>query len=223
VAFAGGALATAASPLAAQGSSLTVTPFVGVYVPTGRLGVWDRTSVEGGSVRTIVEQRSSMALGARLTGRLTDRVAVEGALAWAPSSVRTAISSDLLFQAGPAPAVAGSTLTGTAVWLGSVSLLLDLVRPTPALALYAKVGPVLVSRTGAEVWTGVDGRTDVGGQVGAGLRIRMGPGLSLRLDAEDAVSRARLTEAATGAATANRLQNDLLFSAALAIGIAGRR
>jgi hypothetical protein len=219
----GASLVIPGGPLAGQGPSVAVTPFVGLYAPAGRLGTWNLTGIEGGRVTTVVEQGSSVALGARVSGRVADRLAVEGALMWAPSSVRTATSSDLLFQAGPLPEVASSTLTGTAVWLGSVSLLYDVLRPAPSLAFYASVGPVLISRTGSSVWTGVDGRTDIGGLAGVGLRFRVGSAVAVRLDAEDAISSARLTDGATGAATASRIQNDLLFSAALSIGILGRR
>ncbi len=222
----GAALVTTAPPLAGQGHSLAVTPFVGVYVPAGQLGSWSLSSIEGDQVRTVLEQRSSVALGARVTSRLTDRLALEGALAWAPSSVKTTTSGGLLFLDTPsvaavAPAGPAGTSSAT-VWLGSAALLYDVLRSGPT-ALYVKAGPAVVSRTGSATWIGVGGRTDVGGLAGAGARLRLGPTVAMRLDAEDTISRARFTFEATGDRTTARTEHDLLLSAALSIGIAGRR
>ncbi|MDP2480540.1 MAG: hypothetical protein Q8W51_03765 [Candidatus Palauibacterales bacterium] len=227
VAFLGAALVTSAGPLDGQGASLAVTPFVGLYVPTGRLGTWNLASIEGGSVTTVLEQRSSVALGARVTGRLTNRLALEGALAWTPSSVRSTTSGGLLFRDVPAVAAVApggaSGTSGAAVWMGSAALLYDLLRTGSAASFYVKAGPALVSRTGSATWSGVSGRADLGGLAGIGARIRVGGVVAVRLDADDTISRARLTDEASGTRTVGRTQHDLLFTAALSIGIAGRR
>ena len=201
------------TPAAAQGRGIEVGPFFGLFVPTSILAESSVPSVEGEPIVTSVEQRNAVALGARATGWLGDRVGIEGEFTWAASLVRTSVSPSVLATS------ATTSTAGSAVWLASASLVYGLPLAHYTAGLYLKAGPALVGSTGADARANAAGGVDIGGLGGVGFRFRIARGVSLRVDAEDVVSCSGVRDATTGADAGCRTQSDLVLSTGMSVAL----
>lgn len=196
----GAGLASVGSPsrLAAQ-AKLEFTPFAGLYIPTAN--VIDQSGVT-------LKQKTTVAFGGRVAVWVSERIGVEGSFGFAPSGVK-------------AETPLGSADTSASIVMASGRVLIGL--PSSGNTSYHLiVGGGIVSHGGAG-YEGATGKTDIGGVVGAGARIKVGPSLRLRLDLEDNLFSAKFKEPISGLETDSKFQNDLVISLGLAIPLGGGR
>ena len=185
-------LAVPARTASAQGASVDLTLFGGIYVPTGDFD----------DLGSDIENQRSVALGGRLTFWGGGRIGVEGTFAFAPSDVDN-------------PSGGGADIDARVV-TGNASLLVGLLPSGSTAALFLRGGLALIAR-GGDAFENIDGKTDVGGVVGVGLRVPLGPVIGLRIDAEDYLYNAKF------GSSRSSFQNDLMFTAGLAISLTGGR
>lgn len=181
-----------AQPLAAQ-ASVDLTPFAGMYLPTANFNNLGNT----------VKNKSSLAVGTRLTFWGAGRFGLEGTFAFAPS--------DLNNPPGGTVSVKARVITGSA------SLLLGLLPAGSTSAVFIRGGAALIAR-GGNAFNASQSKTRWGGVVGLGVRIPLGTSLGLRLDGEDYLYNAKFTTGGTSS-----FQNDLMFTAGLAIKLGGSK
>jgi hypothetical protein len=157
-----GGIPLAAQPAMAQGGSLTLTPWAGIYVPTRN---------EFSSVDTDIKRNNSFIGGARLTFWGNSPLGVELTGGYAPAKVE----------------IAGGTINedrNTNVFLGSAKLMLGISPASSSFGLYIGGGPALIRR-GSDVTQESESSTDWGGVLGAGIRVPLGSSVGFRIDAED--------------------------------------
>lgn len=186
---------------AAQGRSLEIVPFVGGFVPTTTLGSI-RIPGLGGTPATITgEMKPAAAFGGRLavTGG-ESRLGAEVTYFYSASDMRIALgpfsqSFDAQVQGGSAKLTyrATSEGSGTDILLG------------------AGVGGIHHS---GDAFQFASGQFDVGGVVGAGLRVLITPQVALRFDGE-----ALFYSWSAGSTLGSKSQADLLMTIGLAIGM----
>jgi hypothetical protein len=180
-------LALTARPAQAQGS-VSLTPYAGIYVPT-------RNSFS--SVGNDIKRDNSFVGGARLT-------------LWGKSPLGLEISG------GYAPArveIAGATINATRdskVAVASLRLMLGVSPAVTGVGFYVGAGPAII-RQGHDVLDPGQSTTDIGGNVGAGLRLPLGGGVGVRFDAEDYLYGGNFDGS-------KKFQNDLALTAGLSIG-----
>ncbi len=169
-------------------ASVSISPWFGAYVPT-------QNSYR--LLGTDIKRRNSFIGGGRLTVWGNNPVGVE-------------------FSAGLAPArttFAGATINGdrnTNVFVGSVKLVLGLSPATSPVGFHLGVGPAIIRR-GRDVLRQDRSVTDLGGVVGAGIRIPLASHVGLRFDAEDYLYGGDFDGS-------KKFQNDLTLSVGLSLG-----
>jgi hypothetical protein len=176
--------------LAAQ-ASVDLTPFAGAYVPTADLS----------NLGTSVKNKTSLAVGTRLTFWGAGRLGVEGTFAFAPSKLTSPPG--------------GSVNVNARVVTGSASLLLGILPAGSTSALFLRAGPAVIAR-GGDAFNNISNKTKWGGVVGAGVRVPLGS-VGLRVDAEDYLYNGKF-----GSNGRSSFQNDLMFTAGLAIRLGGK-
>jgi hypothetical protein len=191
-----------ATPAFAQLPGLELEPYLGVYIPTQ--SVVDQNIPGVGDVKG--SQKTGMALGARLTAWLAGPLGFEinGAYNF----------SDVEEGDGTTP-----TDTSAAVWMADGRLILKLL-PGP-VGIHVTGGVALIGYTGDAYSEVTEGKTNLGGVAGAGLRFKL-PGIfAIRGDADVFVYKAQLTGdfGAGETQTNSEWQVDLLLSAGLVIGL----
>jgi hypothetical protein len=169
----------------AQAQHLSIAPNIGIYVPTSEL-------VKAAAGQSF-KQQVSVSVGGRLGLTLGERFGLEASGDYAPSS--------LTFSAS------GSTAkTKSKIVSGSGKVLVFLLPARHPIAMLVSGGVSVVNRSGDAYPTST---TNVGGALGASLRVRVGGLFSVQLNAEDFLYRARYQGSTqTGAVT----QHDLHFS-----------
>lgn len=175
----------AATSRAAEGQQLSFAPNIGIYVPTAELV----KAAAGQSYK----QQVSISVGGRLGLTFGERVGIEASGDYAPSS--------LTFSA-----TGGTAKTKSKIISGSGKVLVFLLPARHPIAMLVSGGVSVVNRSGDAYPTST---TNVGGALGASLRVRVGGLLSVQLNAEDFLYRARYQGSTqTGAV----MQHDLHFS-----------
>lgn len=170
---------------AVQAQRISLAPTIGIYVPTSEL-------VKAAAGQSF-KQEVSISVGARLGLALGERFGLEASGDYAPS--------ELTFS------TTGSTAkTKSKIISGSGKVLVFLLPARHPIALLVSGGVGVVNRSGDAYPTS---STDVGGTLGASLRVRVGGLLSVQLNAEDFLYRATYQGSTqTGAVT----QHDLHIS-----------
>ena len=182
------ALVALSAAPAAAQSGFSVTPWAGAYVPTRN---------EFRTVGSDIRRDNSFIMGARITSWGSGAVGFELTGGFAPARVR----------------IAGTTVNeerNTQVFVGGLKVLLGLSRDDSRFGVFLSGGPSLIRR-GRDVANNNESATDWGGVVGLGFRIPFSPSLGLRLEAEDYFYGGNFDGR-------RKFQNDLVFSAGLAIG-----
>lgn len=163
-----GALALATAPAAAQ--SITLSPNIGLYIPTTELA-----RAAGGQE---FKQEISLLVGGRLGIGFGQRIGLALTADYSPSELR--------FNAGgPEERTPGSVLSGTTRLTFSV-----LPAASPVIFLLNGGGSVI--RRSGEAFDDQLDRTDFGGVVGATLGLRLG-GLGVYVSADDYIYNASYT------------------------------
>ena len=180
-----GMLVTA--PAAHAQGSVSFTPWGGIYVPT-------RNAFS--TLGTDIKRSNSFVGGARLT-------------VWGRSLFGVELS------AGLAPArttIAGATLNGsrnTNVFLGSVKLAIGISPASSPVGFSIGLGPAVIRR-GHDLFRQDQSVTDLGGVIGAGVRVPLASHVGLRLDAEDYLYGGDFDGS-------RKFQNDLVLSVGLSL------
>src|SRR5256886_6379359 len=140
-------------------AQLSISPTIGVYVPTTEL-------VKAASGQQY-KQEISITVGGRVGLNLGPRLGLEGTAVYAPSSLKFSTSGS-------------SSTTDANILTGSGRAYVELIPRTSPISLQLNGGVGVVHRSGT-AYQGDPQATDVGGVVGATLRLRLGCVLRPRL------------------------------------------
>ncbi|HJR63053.1 MAG TPA: outer membrane beta-barrel protein [Gemmatimonadaceae bacterium] len=197
-------VAIVASPpksLFAQGTE--VVPFIGLYAPLSNLFEEDEFEAKHGS---------GLSFGARVVYRGASRLGFEGAFSYSSSEVEVSATDNddisIDFDAN------------VIIFRGKV--LYDLSQPQGRVRPHIGAGIAAIIR-GGDFYdeTDLEGTTDLGFVLAAGLRFPVGERLMLSVELEDFISSAKFEQ--DDDESDAKLQNDLLLSVGLAIPIGRQR
>jgi hypothetical protein len=177
------ALALAAAPAEAQRVSLS--PTIGVYIPTSELV----KAAEGQEFK----QEVALSVGGRLGVTLSPRFGVETSVSYVPSSLRFTFDQT-------------ETTTDANLLLGTVRASFHAIPMTSPVWLTINGGASMIRR-GGEAYEDVEDRNDVGGVVGATVGFRLGSAFSFYVAAEDYIYGTKVEDADLG--DLSRTQNDV--------------
>ena len=176
--------AAAAAPVSAQ--RLSLSPTVGVYIPTSEL----LKAANGEQFK----QGVGIALGGRLGLSFSPRFGIETSVSYVPSKLNFQLD-----QAG------ASTKTDANLLFGTVRATLHVIPFTKPVWLTLNGGASLVKRGGEAYRNAVD-KTDVGGVVGASVGLNLGGLLSFYVAADDYIYGTRVADPTS---TTKQTQNDV--------------
>lgn len=179
----------------ANAQRVSLTPDIGIYVPTTQL-----VSLASGQSTAFLEQQISLSVGGKLDFWFTDRLGIQGTGTYAPSQL----------SAG-AGGIGAST--GANLFIGSGRLTYYVLPRSGLLSFLVNGGVGWLKRSG-EAYDGVEDTSDITGTVGAAIGLRLGPLFSLRVSGESYLYKpdfvaATLTDVAT--------QND--FNLSIGVGV----
>jgi hypothetical protein len=177
------ALTVGAAPAEAQRVSLS--PTIGVYIPTSELV----KAAEGEEFK----QEVALSVGGRLGVTLSPRFGLETSLSYVPSNLRFTFDQT-------------QTTTDANLLLGTVRATFHAIPMTSPVWLTLNGGASMIRR-GGEAYEEAEDRSDVGGVVGATVGFRLGSMLSFYLAAEDYIYGTWVEDAAVG--DESRTQNDV--------------
>jgi len=200
-------LAAGPNPLAAQagapakGTGLSLTPYVGVLVPTKDLLDYNSQ---------VTKLKAAITFGGRLGIGFGSRVGLEGDLGYSPGSLNV-------------DSTGASLNTDVKIWTGSGRVTVYLIpRTSPFwLGVSGGVGAVRhsFSQGGYSGTSPIAPKTDVGGVVGASAGIRLGRVLAINVGAEDYLYKASFD--VNGTPTSERSQHDFRFTGGIRIPFIG--
>jgi Outer membrane protein beta-barrel domain len=183
--FLGAAAALALAPASAEAQRLSLSPTVGVYIPTSELV----KAAEGEEFK----QEIALSVGGRLGLTLSPRFGIETSVSYVPSNLRFTFDQT-------------ETTTDANLLLGTVRATFHAIPMTSPVWLTLNGGASLIRR-GGEAYEDVEDRSDIGGVVGATVGFRLGSVLSFYVAAEDYIYGTRVEDADLG--EASRTQNDV--------------
>ena len=199
VLLAGGvALAASAHPATAQRISLT--PNLGVYIPTTEL-------VKAASGEEF-KQEMSFTLGGRLGIMLGNRLGLEFTGAYAPSDLKVTASGF------------GDQSADANIFTGSGRVSLHIIPASSPISFLVTGGVGVINRSGA-FYADVEKKTDIGGTVGASAGFRLGSLLRLQVSAEDYVYKPKAEIPGFGPSDEKKTQNDVHLSFGVGIPLLG--
>jgi hypothetical protein len=199
VVVAGGVLLAAqAGPLLAQ--KISLTPNIGVYVPTTELA----KAASGEEFK----QEMSITLGGRLGIMLGNRLGFEFTGAYAPSDLKVT-SSGL-----------GDQNVDANIFTGSGRLSYHIIPSTSPISFLVTGGVGVINRSGA-FYADVEKKTDIGGTLGASAGFRVGSLLRLQVSAEDYIYKPRAEIPGFGPNDEKQTQNDIHLSFGVGIPLLG--
>ncbi|HEY9506426.1 MAG TPA: outer membrane beta-barrel protein [Gemmatimonadales bacterium] len=169
----------------AEAQRVSMSPTIGVYIPTSELV----KAAEGEEFK----QEVALSVGGRLGLTLSPRFGIETSVSYVPSSLRFTFDET-------------QTTTDANLLLGTVRASFHAIPMTSPVWLTINGGASMIRR-GGEAYEEVEDRSDVGGVVGATVGFRLGSTLSLYLAAEDYIYGTRVEDADLG--DRSRTQNDV--------------
>jgi len=169
----------------AEAQRLSLSPTIGVHIPTSEL-------VKAASGEEF-KQEIGLAVGGRLGLTLSPRFGIETSVTYVPSNLRFDFNGN-------------RTTTDANLLFGTARATLHVIPMTQPLWLSLNGGVSLVKR-GGEAFQTAEDDTDVGGVVGATLGFRLGSMLSLYVAADDYIYGTRFEP--TGLGEGSRTQNDI--------------
>lgn len=199
-----------AGPLWAQGTEIEIGVLGGLYLPVSDLVEADDPEGIGADL----SHAAAAAFGARLTLWLTEVFGVEGGFAYALSDVEIEVDGE--------DQCVGDVCDANA-WLANVKgLYRFMAQPDANWGLHFGAGLGLIGR-GGDFWdqVDVDGTTDIGGVLNAGLTVDVTPNIAIRVDVEDYLYSAKFNDPESDAETESKFQNDLLFLGGLSFKVGG--
>ena len=199
VLLAGGvALAASARPVMAQRISLT--PNLGVYIPTTEL-------VKAASGEEF-KQEMSFTLGGRLGIMLGNRLGLEFTGAYAPSDLKVTASGF------------GDQSEDANIFTGSGRVSFHLIPASRPVSFLVSGGVGVINRSGA-FYANAENKTDIGGTVGASAGFRLGSLLHLQVSAEDYVYKPQAEIPGFSPSDEKKTQNDVHLSFGVGIPLLG--
>ena len=165
-------LASAAPALAQR---LTLSPTIGVYIPTSEL-------VKAANGQEF-KQEIALSVGGRLGLNFGPRFGVVTSVAYVPSNLRFTFNEN-------------ETKTDANLLFGTARATFYVIPPTSPLWLGINGGASLVKRGGA-AYEDAEDKTDMGGVVGATVGLNLGGFLSFYVAAEDYIYGRTFVEAGT--------------------------
>ena len=181
--LAAAALALPAAPAEAQRVSLS--PTIGVYIPTTEL-----VKAAGGQE---FKQEVALSVGGRLGVTLSPRFGIETSVSYVPSNLRFTFDQT-------------ETTTDANLLLGTVRASFHAIPMTSPVWLTINGGASMIRR-GGEAYEDVEDRNDIGGVVGATVGFRLGNLLNFYVAAEDYIYGTKVDDADLG--DLSQTQNDV--------------
>jgi hypothetical protein len=173
-----------ATPASAQ--RLSLSPTVGVYIPTTEL----LKAANGEQFK----QEVGIALGGRLGLSFSPRFGIETSVSYVPSSLNFTFDSS---QA--------ATKTDANLLFGTARVTVHVIPFTKPVWLTLNAGASLVKR-GGEAYKTASDKTDIGGVVGASVGVNLGGLLSFYLAADDYIYGTRIADPTSAT---KQTQNDV--------------
>ena len=199
VLLAGGvALAASAQPLLAQRISLT--PNLGVYIPTTEL-------VKAASGEEF-KQEMSITVGGRLGIMFGNRLGLEVTGAYAPSDLKVTASG------------LGDQSEDANIFTGSGRLSYHVIPATSPISFVVTGGVGVINRSGS-FYANAEKKTDIGGTIGASAGFRIGSLLRLQVSAEDYLYKPKAEIPGFGPSDEKQTQNDIHLSFGVGIPLLG--
>lgn len=191
-------LAAEAQPAAAQ--RISITPNIGVYVPTAEL-------VKAASGEEF-KQEMSLTLGGRLGISLGSRLGLEFTGAYAPSDLKVTASGF------------GDQSEDANIFTGSGRISYHVIPSTSPISFLVTGGVGVINRSGA-FYADVEKKTDIGGTLGASAGFRLGSLLRLQVSAEDYIYKPKAEIPGFGPGDEKMTQNDIHLSFGVGIPLLG--
>jgi hypothetical protein len=176
-------LAVDATPGAAQ--KLSLSPTIGVYIPTIEL-------VKAASGEEF-KQEIALAVGGRLGLNFSPRFGIVTSLSYVPSNLRFTFNQN-------------ETKTDANLLFGTARATLYVIPTTSPIWLNVNGGASLVKR-GGEAYQDAEDKTDIGGVVGATVGFNLGHFLSFYVAAEDYIYGTTFVQ--SGTLEEKQTQNDI--------------
>jgi hypothetical protein len=199
VLLAGGvAMAASAHPLMAQ--KISLTPNLGVYIPTTEL-------VKAASGEEF-KQEMSITLGGRLGIMLGNRLGLEFTGAYAPSDLKVTASG------------LGDQSEDANIFTGSGRISYHVIPASSPLSFLVTGGVGVINRSGA-FYADVEKKTDIGGTIGASAGFRLGSLLRLTVTAEDYLYKPQAEIPGFSSSDEKKTQNDIHLSFGVGIPLLG--
>jgi outer membrane protein with beta-barrel domain len=183
--------ALALGPASAQAQRVSLSPTIGVYIPTSEL----MKAAEGQEFK----QEVALSVGGRLGVTLNPRFGLETSVSYVPSNLRLTFDQT-------------HTTTDANLLLGTVRATFHAIPMTSPVWLTINGGASMIRR-GGEAYQDVEDRSDVGGVVGATVGFRLGSMLDFYLAAEDYIYGTKVEEADPG--DLSQTQNDVQIALGL--------
>ena len=185
------ALALAVNPVSAQ--RVTISPTIGVYIPTTEL-------VKAANGEEF-KQELAVAVGGRLGFHFSPRFGIVTSVSYVPSSLRFTFNQN-------------ETKTDANLLFGTARANFQVIPWTSPVWLGLNAGASLVKR-GGDAYANLEDKTDVGGVVGATVGFRLGGLLSFYVAADDYIYGTTFAEA--GTLEEKKTQNDVQLSLGLGV------
>jgi hypothetical protein len=192
--LAAGALALGAAP--AQAQRLSLSPTVGVYIPTSEL--------VKASQGEEFKQEVALSVGGRLGVTLTPRFGIETSVSYVPSNLRFTFDDT-------------QTTTDANLLLGTLRATFHAIPMTKPVWLTLNGGASMIRRSG-EAYEDVEDTSDFGGVVGATIGFRLGSMLSFYVAAEDYIYGTRIDENDIGAESVTQNDVQIAFGFGFPVG-----
>jgi hypothetical protein len=177
------ALALGAAPAEAQ--RLSLSPTIGVYIPTSEL--------VKASQGEEFKQEVALSVGGRLGVTISPRFGIETSVSYVPSKLRFTLDQT-------------QTTTDANLLLGTVRVAFHAIPMTSPVWLSLNGGASLIRR-GGDAYAEAQDKSDLGGVVGATVGFRLGSMLSFYVAAEDYIYGSRVE--GTDLGEESRTQNDV--------------
>jgi hypothetical protein len=166
----------AVAPATAEAQRLSLSPTIGVYIPTSEL--------VKASQGEEFKQEIALSVGGRLGVTLSPRFGLETSVSYVPSNLRFTFDGS-------------ETETDAKLLLGTVRATFHAIPMTSPVWLSLNGGLSMIRRSG-EAYEDVEDNSDVGGVVGATVGFRLGSMLSFYVAAEDYIYGARIDDGGLG-------------------------
>jgi hypothetical protein len=169
----------------AEAQRVSLSPMIGVYIPTSELA----KAAEGEEFK----QEVALSVGGRLGVTISPRFGIETSVSYVPSNLRFTFDQT-------------ETTTDANLVLGTIRATFHAIPITSPVWLTLN-GGVSMIRRGGDAYADAEDKSDVGGVVGATVGFRLGSMLNFYVAAEDYIYGTRVE--GSGLGDKSRTQNDV--------------